>query len=120
MGKSNSRIMDFRSPAPPAAGVVRCWSALNDLREDGLPPPDKVREGGSPGEHAWIEHPDTEALEERKAELKARANAFRLAVGAKVDFLFSRAGRGWWSVPNLSSTALCWHGDVEVCLLLRG
>ena len=68
------------------AGVVRCWSALNDIREDGLPPPDKVREGGSPGEHGWIEHPDIAEFEERKAEMKARAAAFRLATGARLVF----------------------------------
>src|SRR5262245_20140064 len=39
------------------SGVVRAWSRLNDIRKDGLPPPDKVREGGSPGEYGWVEHP---------------------------------------------------------------
>ena len=28
------------------AGVVRAWSALNDLRRDGLAPPEKLRDGG--------------------------------------------------------------------------
>ena len=31
------------------AGVVRAWSALKTLREDGWSPPEKVRAGGSPG-----------------------------------------------------------------------
>ena len=35
------------------AGVVRAWSALNRIREDGLPAPSRVREGGSPGEFGW-------------------------------------------------------------------
>ena len=32
------------------AGVVRAWSALRSLREDGLSPPDVVRDGAGPGE----------------------------------------------------------------------
>lgn len=39
------------------AGVVRAWSALRDLREVGRPSPEKVREGGSPGEYIWVENP---------------------------------------------------------------
>jgi error-prone DNA polymerase len=70
------------------AGVVRAWSALNDLRENGLPTPEKVREGGSPGEYCWHEHLDAEALAEQQAqeELKARAKAFTLSVGARLVF----------------------------------
>ena len=43
------------------AGVVRAWSSLNRIREDGLPAPARVREGGSPGEFGWQEHPDEKA-----------------------------------------------------------
>mgnify|MGYP006173310431 CR=1 FL=1 len=32
------------------AGVVRAWSALKTLREEGWSPPDRVRQGGGPGE----------------------------------------------------------------------
>ncbi|WP_395942356.1 hypothetical protein, partial [Brevundimonas aurantiaca] len=39
------------------AGVVRAWSALKALREEGLSPPEKVREGGGPGEVGWVEDP---------------------------------------------------------------
>ena len=34
------------------AGVVRAWSALKEIRIEGLAPPDRVRDGGSPGEIA--------------------------------------------------------------------
>jgi error-prone DNA polymerase len=39
------------------AGVVRAWIELNQVRKDGMPTREKMREGGSPGEHGWIEHP---------------------------------------------------------------
>ncbi len=32
------------------AGVVRAWAALKELREEGLPPAMKLREGSGPGE----------------------------------------------------------------------
>src|SRR5690606_38958484 len=68
------------------AGVVRAWAALEQLREDGLPLPEKVREGGSPGEHAWIEHPEAQRILACQEEVKARAKAFKLAVGARLVF----------------------------------
>ena len=68
------------------AGVVRAWGALRELRENGLPPPEKVRVGGSPGEHAWIEHSGAEEAAAFQDDLKARARAFKLAVGARLVF----------------------------------
>ncbi|MBD7940481.1 error-prone DNA polymerase [Brevundimonas guildfordensis] len=66
------------------AGVVRAWSALKALRVEGLAPPDKVREGGSPGEIAFIENPlNDPALSE---EVKRRAADFRLLTGARLVF----------------------------------
>jgi len=68
------------------AGVVRAWSALKQLRDDGEPPPEKVREGGSPGEFAWVEHPLAASLPVTQEELKQRALDFRLVVGARLVF----------------------------------
>ena len=68
------------------AGVVRAWLALKHMRKDGLPPPEKIREGGSPGETAWVEHPEQESLESKKAKLLKRAKAFKLCVGARLAF----------------------------------
>ena len=66
------------------AGVVRAWSALNDLRRDGLAPPDKLRDGGGPGEVAFVEDPlNDPALSE---EIIRRATDFRLIVGARLVF----------------------------------
>ncbi|MGX5634751.1 error-prone DNA polymerase [Brevundimonas diminuta ATCC 11568] len=66
------------------AGVVRAWSALKELRAEGLAPPDKVRDGGSPGEIAFIEAPlNDPALSE---EVKRRAADFRLLTGARLAF----------------------------------
>jgi error-prone DNA polymerase len=68
------------------AGVVRAFAALNRIREDGLPAPTKVREGGSPGEHGWIEHPEVEKIID-PAAFKERAKAFRLIVGSRLVFM---------------------------------
>ena len=66
------------------AGVVRAWSALNDLRRDGLAPPEKLRDGGSPGEVAFQEDPlNDPSLSE---EIKRRAAGFRLILGARLVF----------------------------------
>jgi error-prone DNA polymerase len=69
------------------AGVVRAWAELKQLRKDGLPTPSKMREGGSPGETAWVKHPDEERLAAEKAELCRRANAFKLCIGARLVFI---------------------------------
>ncbi|HEY5793613.1 MAG TPA: error-prone DNA polymerase [Bosea sp. (in: a-proteobacteria)] len=68
------------------AGVVRAWSALRALREDGLPSPEKIREGGSPGEYIWIENPAFADLPFTQDQLRAMAEAFRLAVGSRLVF----------------------------------
>jgi error-prone DNA polymerase len=94
------------------AGVVRAWSALRDLREEGLPAPEKVREGGSPGEYGWEEHPDAETLARQQDELKARAKAFRLATGARLVFMdgtpdiiaYPENRDGWGNLCRLLST----------------
>ncbi|WP_292224989.1 error-prone DNA polymerase, partial [Brevundimonas sp.] len=66
------------------AGVVRAWSALKEIRVEGLAPPDRMREGGSPGEIAFIENPlNDPALSE---EVKRRAADFRLLTGARLVF----------------------------------
>ncbi|WP_288758562.1 error-prone DNA polymerase [uncultured Brevundimonas sp.] len=66
------------------AGVVRAWSALKTLREEGWSPPDKVRHGGSPGETAYVE--DGLPIDIAPEEVKARAKAFRLILGARLKF----------------------------------
>ncbi|WP_332699417.1 error-prone DNA polymerase, partial [Bosea sp. (in: a-proteobacteria)] len=68
------------------AGVVRAWSALRDLREDGLPPAEKLREGGSPGEYVWVENPAFAELPFTAGQLQAMAQAFRLVVGSRLVF----------------------------------
>ncbi|MFA6967535.1 MAG: error-prone DNA polymerase, partial [Bosea sp. (in: a-proteobacteria)] len=68
------------------AGVVRAWSALRQIREDGLPSPEKIREGGSPGEYIWIENPAFAQLPFTAQELRSMAQAFKLATGARLVF----------------------------------
>lgn len=66
------------------AGVVRAWSALKTLREEGLSPPEKVRDGGGPGETSFVEDPMNDpALSDM---VKARAQGFRLLTGARLAF----------------------------------
>ncbi len=67
------------------AGVVRAWSALKDLQEHGLPPPEKVRQGGGPGEYAYVEGVVEGDIDSE--EVRARAADFRLAVGARLVFM---------------------------------
>ncbi|MCC7268175.1 MAG: error-prone DNA polymerase, partial [Caulobacteraceae bacterium] len=68
------------------SGVVRAWSALRDLRKDGLPPPEKKREGGSPGEYRWVERHDIAAYKAFSDEIKAKAQTFKLLTGARLVF----------------------------------
>ena len=68
------------------AGVVRAWAALRQLREEGLPAPDKVREGGSPGEYVWVENAEFAALPFTSDQMKAMAGRFKLATGARLVF----------------------------------
>ncbi|MCU4181817.1 error-prone DNA polymerase [Bosea sp. BH3] len=68
------------------AGVVRAWAALRQLREEGLPAPEKVREGGSPGEYVWIENPAFAELPFTPEEMQAKAERFRLATGTRLVF----------------------------------
>ncbi len=68
------------------AGVVRAWSALRDLRETGLPAAEKVREGGSPGEYVWVENPAFADLPFTEAQLRTRAQAFKLVTGSRLVF----------------------------------
>ena len=66
------------------AGVVRAWSALRTIREDGLSPPEVVRNGGGPGEVTYVEDPlNDPALSQM---VKDRAASFRLATGARLAF----------------------------------
>jgi error-prone DNA polymerase len=68
------------------AGVVRAWSALEHLRENGLPEPERLREGGSPGEHIWIENPAFADLPFTAEQLQPMAKAFKLCTGSRLVF----------------------------------
>lgn len=68
------------------AGVVRAWAALRDLREDGMLAPEKIREGGSPGEYIWVENPAFDDLPFTLSQLQAMAKAFKIATGSRLVF----------------------------------
>ena len=98
------------------AGVVRAWAALKQLREDGLPAPDKIREGGSPGEYYWAENLECSALPFTPAQMKAKAERFKLATGTRLvfadgtpDIVVYPANRaGWGRLCRLLS-----HGNLK-------
>ncbi len=82
LGHTGLGICDRNS----VAGVVRAYGALEDLRRDGLPAPQKVRDGSGPGEHAWIETGTAADWAEVSDAIKRRAQTFRLAAGARLAF----------------------------------
>jgi error-prone DNA polymerase len=68
------------------AGVVRAYSALEELRRDGVIPPEKMRDGGGPGEFVWLEAPQPEGAAAAPARLRVCAQNFKLAVGTRLVF----------------------------------
>ncbi|MFD1332847.1 error-prone DNA polymerase, partial [Methylopila musalis] len=68
------------------AGVVRAYSALKELRAEGAPPPEKTRQGSGPGEVVFVETPLAPDMPFTREELRRRAEAFRLVVGARLVF----------------------------------
>jgi error-prone DNA polymerase len=66
------------------AGVVRAYSALEELRREGVVPPEKLRDGGGPGEFVWQDFPQPNGID--PARLCARSQNFKLAVGTRLVF----------------------------------
>ena len=81
LGHSGIGIADRNT----VAGVVRAYGALEDLRK-GEVLVEKVRDGSGPGEYAWVEHDAGIAIPFTIDEIKAMAQRFRLAVGARLAF----------------------------------
>lgn len=85
LGHSGLGIADRNT----VAGVVRAWGALKELREGGVLPPVKRREGSGPGENR-VEIapllPDEERADALRAKVRARARDFRLVTGARLAF----------------------------------
>ncbi|GLS46764.1 error-prone DNA polymerase [Methylobacterium brachythecii] len=82
LGQSGIGIADRNT----VAGVVRAHRALKELRAEGLPMPEKLRDGSGPGEFVFVEHPLAPAIPFTQEELRERAAAFRLVVGARLVF----------------------------------
>lgn len=82
LGHSGIGIADRNT----VAGVVRAYSALEDLRREGMVPPEKLRDGGGPGEFIWKEAPQPDGEDGNPAYLSQRAQAFKLAVGTRLVF----------------------------------
>jgi error-prone DNA polymerase len=83
LGQTGLGIADRNS----VAGVVRAYCALQDLREDGLPPIERLREGSGPGEFIVVEHPLTGQMPISPQELRCMAQAFKLVVGTRLVFV---------------------------------
>ncbi|HEX2843142.1 error-prone DNA polymerase [Hyphomicrobium sp.] len=99
LGHTGIGITDHNS----LAGVVRAYSALEDLRREGLPAAHKIREGSGPGEYAWVANAKTDDWAAISEEIKARAHRFKLAVGTRLMFsdgfpdiiAYPRSRDGW-------------------------
>ncbi len=123
LGHTGIGIADRNS----VAGVVRAHSALSDLRDDGAPPPEKLRQGSSPGETVLVEHPMAGTMPVGREDLRRRAQAFRLAVGARLAFAdgtpdivaYPQNRTGWGRLCRLLT-----HGNLQAakgeCRLVRG
>lgn len=108
------------------AGVVRAYGALKDLQRDGLPAPQKVRNGSAPGEYGWIDDADTQDWTEISQAVKARAKSFKLAVGTRLVFsdgtpdviAYPENRSGWGRLCRLLT-----HGKRQApkgeCLIMR-
>ncbi len=91
LGQSGIGIADRNT----VAGVVRAHATLEELRTEGLPPPERVREGSGPGEVTFVEAPRPDLSQE---VVKAAAARFRLAVGSRL--VFSDGRRRSSSIPR--------------------
>ena len=108
LGHSGIGIADRNT----VAGVVRAHAFLKEIRTDGLIPPDKVKEGSSPGEFVWVDMPQAGALGFTPEAFKAAAERFRLAVGTRFVFCdgspeviaYPANRRGWGRICRLLTT----------------
>ncbi len=104
------------------AGVVRAWAALRDLREGGILPPIRLREGSGPGEFHFEprrmpidpanpsrDDADDSAL---RTFIRARAGKFRLVTGTRLAFedgtpdivAYPADRQGWGALCRLLTT----------------
>ncbi|HRE19432.1 MAG TPA: error-prone DNA polymerase [Rhabdaerophilum sp.] len=104
------------------AGVVRAWAALRELREGGILPPIRLREGSGPGEFRFsppkmpLDPANPSPGEAESAALrtfvKARAETFKLVTGARLAFedgtpdiiAYPADRRGWGALCRLLTT----------------
>ena len=108
------------------AGVVRAHAFLKEIRTDGLVPPDKVKEGSSPGEFVWIDAPQAGTLGFTQAAFKAAAARFQLAVGTRFVFrdgapdviAYPANRQGWARLCRLLTTGNLRGGKGECILTL--
>ena len=107
------------------SGVVRAYATLCDLREEGLPGQEKIREGGSPGEYRWQAHPAEEVLD--AGAVKAAAMKFKLAVGTRFVFAdgtpdivaYPENRQGWARICRLLTQGNL-RGKKGACILRLG
>lgn len=110
LGHSGIGIADRNT----VAGVVRAYSALEELRREGAVPPEKLRDGGGPGEFVWKETPQPDGKDITPEVLRNRAQDFKLAVGSRLifsdgtpDIIVYPANRDGWG----RLTRLLTHGN---------
>ena len=106
LGQAGLGIADRNS----VAGVVRAHVALRELREEGTPPPEKMREGSGPGEYLFVEPRFAHAPPIARKALKALARGFKLVVGARLVFADG--------TPEIVAHAATREGWGRLCRLL--
>ena len=106
LGHTGIGIADLNT----VAGVVQAYGALEDLKRDGLPAPQKMRDGSGPGEHLWVEDPNAADWAKISDEVKRRASSFKLAVGARLAFMDG--------TPDIVAYPKNRHGWGRLCRLL--
>jgi error-prone DNA polymerase len=82
MGHAGLGIADRNT----VAGVVRAFAALRELKEGGLLPPVKLREGSGPGETQYVPALPEDEAEAVRAVARERAQDFRLVTGSRLVF----------------------------------
>jgi error-prone DNA polymerase len=104
LGHTGLGIADHNS----VAGVVRAYSALEDIRNGDMPA-FKSRDGSGPGEYVWMGPSEDICQPLTLAEMQARSAQFKLVVGARLVFCdatpdiiaYPASRKGWATLCRL-------------------
>ncbi|MDE2445451.1 MAG: error-prone DNA polymerase [Alphaproteobacteria bacterium] len=109
-----------------AAGVVRAFAAIRNLKEGGILPPVKRRMGSGPGEYYFEPTTPEKENDEAKAlreEIQTRAQNFKLVTGARLIFsdgtpelvAHAETRDGWATLCRLLTKGNMRSGQKAIC-----